>query len=200
MLGNNPEKEFNAAYWQNRYLEKKTGWDIGSISTPIKEYFDQLNDKSVKILVPGAGNAYEVEYLFNNNLNNVFLLDFASHSINSFLKRVSYFPDNQIVNQDFFQHNKKYDLIVELAFFSSLKPELREKYAAKMFDLLNPGGKLIGLLFNHEFGNPFPPFGGTKEEYQKLFKDKFHIRKMEIAYNSIKPRAGNELFIILEKN
>ncbi len=199
MCLNNPKEEFNSEYWQKCYSEGKTGWDIGYIATPLKEYFDQLTDKSIKILVPGAGNAYEVEYLYRNNFKNTFLLDFASQSINDFFERFSMFPENQTINEDFFQHNNKYDLIVELAFFSSLKPEIREKYVAKMYNLLNPGGKLIGLLFKHEFGNPFPPFGGTKIEYEELFGSKFIIQKMELAYNSIKPRANRELFIILEK-
>ena len=58
---------------------------------------------------------------------------------------------------------------------------------------------MVGLFFNHEFGNDFPPFGGTEEEYRKLFSDKFRIKYMETAYNSIKPRAGRELFILLQK-
>ena len=191
--------EYNLEYWENRYQFGKTGWDIGYVSTPIKEYFDQLQDKSIKILIPGAGNAHEVEYLYVNNFKNTFLLDFASNSINNFLERVPVFPKKQIINADFFHHKGKYDLIVELAFFSSIDPLIRENYVSKMFDLLNPGGKLIGLLFNHEFGNNFPPFGGTQDEYQKLFESRFIIQKMETAYNSIKPRAGRELFMILGK-
>ena len=191
--------KLNSEYWQNRYLESKTGWDIGYITTPIKEYFDQLENKSIKILVPGAGNAYEIEYLHKNNFNNIFLLDFAEQAISNFKKRVPAFPVKQIINEDFFNHKGKYDLIVELAFFSSLKPNYRENYVTKMFELLKPKAKLIGLLFNHEFGNNHPPFGGTKKEYQKLFTDKFNINIMEIAYNSIKPRSGRELFINLER-
>jgi len=90
-------------------------------------------------------------------------------------------------------------LIIELAFFTSFCPEKRQEYTQKVYDLLNPGGKMVGLFFNHEFGNDFPPFGGTEEEYRKLFSDKFRIKYMETAYNSIKPRAGRELFILLQK-
>jgi len=193
------KNEYDSGYWQNSYVEGKTGWDIGYIATPIKEYFDQLQDKSLKILIPGAGNAHEVEYLYVNDFNNTFLLDFASNSINNFLERVPSFPNEQIICENFFHHKGKYDLIVELAFFSSINPVIRESYVSKMFDLLNPGGKLVGLLFNHEFGHNFPPFGGTQQEYQKLFEPKFITQKMEIAYNSIKPRAGRELFILLKK-
>ena len=35
-------------FWNNRYHEKKTGWDIGHPSTPIKEYIDQLRDKDTQ--------------------------------------------------------------------------------------------------------------------------------------------------------
>ena len=59
---NNTEKE--RAYWSKRYKEERTGWDIGFPSLPLKTYIDQLENKDLKILIPGAGNAYEAEYLF----------------------------------------------------------------------------------------------------------------------------------------
>lgn len=39
-------------YWTERYLEGRTGWDIGYLSTPIKTYIDQLKDKDISILIP----------------------------------------------------------------------------------------------------------------------------------------------------
>ena len=64
-----------------------------------------------------------------------------------------------------------------------------------MHKLLNPKGKLVGLLFAEEFDIDHPPFGGTKEEYEQRFKTLFDIIKIEIAYNSIEQRKGRELFI-----
>jgi hypothetical protein len=58
---------------------------------------------------------------------------------------------------------------------------------------------LVGLLFNSEFEKPGPPFGGTAEEYKSYFEPYFHFRTFETATNSVKPRAGSELFIILER-
>ena len=40
----------NKDFWNNRYIESKTGWDVGVITSPVKKYFDQLNDKTIKIL------------------------------------------------------------------------------------------------------------------------------------------------------
>ena len=56
----------NDDFWSARYQQGNTGWDIGEISTPLKEYIDQLENMELKILIPGAGNSYEAEYLFNS--------------------------------------------------------------------------------------------------------------------------------------
>ncbi|MBX9448501.1 MAG: hypothetical protein KL787_01740 [Taibaiella sp.] len=100
---------------------------------------------------------------------------------------------------DFFEHRGNYDLILEQTFFCALPPGLRENYAKKMQQLLNPGGTLAGVLFHIEFEKAGPPFGGHTREYQKLFDPCFHIHKMEPCYNSIAPRDGHEVFIHLIK-
>ena len=61
-------------YWEERYQKQDTGWDIGTISTPLKEYIDQLTDKKCRILLPGAGNGYEFDYLIHKGFTNVFVV------------------------------------------------------------------------------------------------------------------------------
>lgn len=190
---------FDKNYWKERYKNNETGWDIGNVSAPLKEYFDQLPDKKISILIPGAGNAYEAEYLFNLGFTNVFLLDIAEEPLNTFMQRVPDFNSTHCVCEDFFMHEGKYDLIIEQTFFCALDPELRKKYVSKMHELLNTGGKLCGLLFNIPLNTDHPPFGGNEGEYRKLFSDKFRFATLETAYNSIAPRKGNELFFVAEK-
>lgn len=190
----------NKAYWNFRYAQDKIGWDVGSITTPLKEYIDQLTDKSLRILVPGAGNAYEAEYLYHRGFKNVNVLDISDKAIKSFQTRFPDFPKDQLYNEDFFDHRNSYDLIIEQTFFCAIEHGDRRAYVRKCFDLLDTKGKLIGLLWNHEFGNPEPPFGGSKSEYRDLFNRHFRIDTMELSYNSIEPRAGRELFIKLIKN
>lgn len=186
-------------YWTERYLNNDAAWDTGSITQPLKEYIDQLEDKNISILIPGAGNAYEAEYLFRNGYINVHILDLSQTPLDDFKKRVPEFPDKQLIQGDFFEHNTKYDLIIEQTFFCALDPSLRNDYSKKMNELLNPGGKLVGLLFDDKLNSDKPPFGGSKEEYLNYFKKGFQIKTFEACYNSIKPRAGRELFINLEK-
>lgn len=193
-------KEINQNFWENRYSAEDTGWDIGYVSTPLKEYIDQLKDKSIKILIPGCGNSYEAEYLLKAGFKNVFVADYALQPLENLKKRIPEFPAGQLLHKDFFELEEKFDLIVEQTFFCALDPSLREKYAAKMPELLKSGGKLVGLLFNTTFDKEGPPFGGNKEEYLGYFKKNFFIKTMEDCYNSIPKREGRELFMILVKN
>ena len=184
-------------YWSGRYEKGQTGWDIGYVSTPLKNYIDQLENRELKILIPGAGNAYEAEYLWEQGYRNVYVMDISSKPLESLRKRVPDFPITQLLEQDFFNHEEKYDLILEQTFFCALNPSLRSSYVKKAWELLKPGAKVAGLLFNIPLFDDHPPFGGEKEEYKKLFSGYFEIAVMETAYNSIPPRAGNELFIKL---
>ena len=185
-------------FWNNRYKTNDFGWDIGDVSDPLKKYIEQVNNKELKILIPGAGNAYEAEFLFKLGFKNVYVLDFAEAPLKNIKKRLPEFPNHQLIQQDFFAHKGQYDLIIEQTFFCAIDPILRSKYVQQMHELLAPNGKLVGLMFNDALNADKPPFGGNKEEYQKLFEDTFDIKKMEPCYNSIKPREGRELFVMIQ--
>lgn len=187
-------------FWSELYRENRTRWDIGYPAPPLKEYFDQVKDKNLMILIPGAGNAYEAEYLYKNGFKNVFVLDWAMEPINNLENRFNDFPKENLFCEDFFLHKNKYDLIIEYVFFCAIDLSLRQEYALKVSELLNAGGKLVGILFDDPILNEEgPPFGGSKEEYIKYFEPYFNVRVYGTAYNSIKPREGRELFCIFEK-
>jgi len=191
--------KFDKSYWENKYLNNNTGWDLGTVSPPLKSYIDQLNNKELKILIPGAGNGYEIAYLFNAGFTNIYVIDIASQPLENIQQQLPDFPKERLIQQDFFNHNETYDLILEQTFFCALHPKLRESYANKMFDLLKIRGKLVGLLFNFELTSKTPPFGGNLSEYKQLFTNKFKITTLENCSNSIKSRDGIELFFIFEK-
>ena len=186
-------------FWTERYELNESGWDIGKISMPLKSYIDQLTNKNIKILIPGGGNSYEAEYLFKKGFNNVYVVDLSKIPLENIAKRCVNFPREQLLHQNFFDLGLKFDLIIEQTFFCALNPSLRNNYVMKMHELLNPGGRLVGLLFDAELNKDHPPFGGDKEEYKKYFNPYFVIKLMERSYNSIEKRAGRELFINLVK-
>ena len=185
--------------WNERYISKNIGWDAGIITQPLKEYFDQLNSKNIKILIPGCGNSFEADYLINLGFKNVTIVDFSEKALNNFKLRVPEFPDSQIICDNFFNIDGNFDLIIEQTFFCAIATDKRNEYAKKVHSLLNKNGKLVGLMFNAPMYSDHPPFGGSVKEYKTYFSSLFNYKYFEPAYNSISSRNGKELFVNLIK-
>lgn len=192
---------FDQEFWDNYYKNDNTPWDMGEVSPPLKGYIDQMTNKDIEILIPGAGNAYEAEYLWNNGFKNIDVVDISALPLQNLKKRIPGIADKKLVQTDFFNLQKQYDLIIEQTLFCALQPSLRDNYANKMHSLLKSGGKLIGVLFTFPLDSKqeTPPFGGSIEEYEKCFSPLFTILVLETAVNSHPTRQGSEAFIILKK-
>ncbi|MBK9109719.1 MAG: methyltransferase domain-containing protein [Saprospiraceae bacterium] len=191
----NLDKEF----WDLRWQQGTTGWDIGYASPALITFMESYPNKSAKILIPGCGNAYEAEELINMGYTNIDIVDISPKAVANLTEK---FRGKNAVHSlccDFFELKGPYDLILEQTFFCALDPGKRRQYVQQCHDLLNPEGVVAGLLFATAFAADGPPFGGDADEYRELFSAKFQIRKLDNCYNSIPKRAGNELFFILVK-
>ncbi|WOD42988.1 methyltransferase domain-containing protein [Hwangdonia lutea] len=188
-------------FWDNKYKTNDIGWDLGTVSPPIKAYIDQLskNDKELKILIPGGGHGYEAEYLNSKGFKNVYVVDVSETALSNLKNRVPSFPSSHLIKKNFFELDMTFDLIIEQTFFCAINPKHRALYAEKASKILHTNGKIIGLLFNVPLNKTHPPFGGNKEEYLTYFKPYFHIGLMEKATNSHESRSGKELFFNIQK-
>lgn len=189
----------DAQFWDSRYIEGNTGWDLGGVSPPLQAYIDQLKDRNVSVLIPGCGNAHEAEYLLQSGFTHITVVDISEVAIDRLREKFKGNTSIRLIHSDFFALDGQFDLIIEQTFFCALQPSDREAYALKMHSLLVPSGKLTGVLFNRAFDKEGPPFGGTAGEYRKIFRPLFRFHTFAPCYNSIEPRAGSELFICLEK-
>ncbi|WP_040282128.1 methyltransferase domain-containing protein [Psychroserpens damuponensis] len=190
-------ENLDASYWDNRYKNNDDRWDLGEISPPIKTFIDQLTNKSIRILIPGGGNSYEAEYLFNNGFTNVYVVDLSATALQNLKLRVPQFPQAHLMHCNFFELDLTFDLIIEQTFFCALQPNLRNEYVLKMQSLLANKGTLVGVLFILPLDKQGPPFGGNKAVYSNLFEPVFEIQILEKCYNSIESRRGKELFFKL---
>lgn len=192
---NDIRKEF----WEEKYRNDNLGWDIGYPSPALVNYCSNYNDARLRILIPGAGNSYEAEFLYKQGFINIDVLDISEQAIKRFQNRMPSFPSQQLICKDFFEHEGQYDVILEQTFFCSLDPSFRQEYAYHIHRLLKPEGILAGVLFDDPLYEDRPPFGGHKNEYITYFEGLFTFRHFERCYNSIPPRDGRELFIELIK-
>ncbi|MBP7511060.1 MAG: SAM-dependent methyltransferase [Bacteroidia bacterium] len=189
-------------FWENRYQQGETGWDIGYGSPALTAYFETLPNKNISILIPGCGNAHEVDTLLHLGFTDITVLDIAASPLKVIEHRQSQAIEEgklKLVCGDFFKHEGQYDFIMEQTFFCAIVPALRDDYAKQMHFLLKKEGVLAGLLFNFPLSEEGPPFGCNREGYFEHFGPFFKILSMEPCENSIKPRAGRELFFILQK-
>lgn len=188
----------SADYWQNRYQEGTSGWDVGEVTPAFISILSKYSKQkeTITILIPGAGNAYEAEYAWKEGFQNITIIDWASEPLQNFARRNPEFPKNKLIQTDFFQHQGKYDLILEQTFFCALPPSMRLDYVRKMKELLSENGSLEGLLFNVEMPDG-PPFGGYIQEYKRLFYQEFKSVKIQPTNLSIPPRNGREVLIEL---
>ncbi len=187
--------ELGETYWNNQYNANSTGWDLGEVSPSIKAYIDQLTNKEMRILIPGCGNTYEAAYLLQQGFTNITVIDIAPTLVAQLQEKFAGNNHINIVLGDFFTHQGEYDLIFEQTFFCAINPPLRKDYVAKMKELLATGGKLVGVLFDREFEQQGPPFGGCKCQYEPMFEKDFNFKTIEICNNSFVKRQGTELFI-----
>ena len=189
-----------AAYWEARYANGQTGWDLGSPSPAFMVCFSAIANKEISVLIPGCGNAHEAAWLMESGFSSVTVLDFAPRAIQSLRERFHAVEGKQltIAQADFFEWEGQYDLIFEQTFFCALHPDKRQAYVRQMHSLLRSNGRLVGLLFNRSFDES-PPYGGTIDEYKALFEPYFNKLHLQPTLLSAQPRQGTELWMEWQK-
>ncbi len=192
------ELALDQTYWDKRWQEGETQWDIKGVSPEIEDYISSIENKDAKILIPGCGNAYEAKYFLKAGFTDITVVDISPTLCTKLEKKFGDSPEIKVICGDFFELEPCYDIILEHTFVSSMPPSVRAKYPGKIYELLCEDGFLFGLLFDTEFPFEGPPFGGNKEEYENLFSPKFHT-EIKNAEKSIAPRAGNEVFVVFHK-
>jgi len=187
--------DLTADYWNQRYREDNTPWDLGDVSPAIKHYMDGWTDRDARILIPGAGRAYEALYLHQQGFPNVYVCDWAPEAFHYLRSQAPDFPvDHQLVG-DFFALDLTIDLLIEQTFFAAIDPSRRTDYVHRAASLIRPGGWLIGLLFDGELNRPGPPFGATRDTYRSLFSGAFQLEELDTAQHSVDARRGMEVFV-----
>jgi Thiopurine S-methyltransferase (TPMT). len=77
----------------------------------------------------------------------------------------------------------------------------RKTYHDLVYNLLKPGGLIIGLWFpiGKALSEGGPPFAVSEKEVKSLFNNRWNIKKEEFPNNSVEPRSGREKLIVFKK-
>jgi len=200
----NNQQSSTAFFWNTKYKNNDTSWDIGE-ATPIFINWSKSLKSNQKILVPGAGNGHDALYLASLD-HEVYALDFSKNAINNIQNQASVKSISiNTICKDFFNLDKAYnnyfDVIVEYTFFCAIPINKRTDYIKKIYNLLNSNGIFVAILLpiNKPLSEGGPPYGVNINKTISDFKEYFNIIEIDKSPISITPRKDNEVFVILSK-
>ena len=190
----------DSSFWNSKYKEQDTGWDLGE-TTPFFEHYINFIDKSKIICFPGAGYGHDPIFYAENGYK-VYAIEYAQTAAMHMIKKN--INNLHVLNSDFFQIDKSYnnffDIVIEYTFYCAFDPKLRNKYFDKIYNILRPGGEIIGLFLPiNKDDLSGPPFKISLNEIKNFIKNKFVIKDKYFTEHSIDKRKGNELFLRLQK-
>ena len=177
----NSDDSFRTQFWVKRWEGGKLPWDLGHIPPNLVSFLEQTGVKPARVLIPGCGSGYEVR-AFHEAGYDVEAIDFSGPAV-AHAREVLGPLGDRVIQGNFFKHDfgaKRYDLIYERGFLCSFAPSHWPEYAARMAELLSPGGRLVGLfLYGHE-PEP-PPYPLTDQTAATLFGNSFRLVSAEAA-------------------
>lgn len=105
-------------------------------------------------LVPGMGRGYDLEAMARSDrferVVGIDISERACESARQYLESRSLTRQiHEVVCGDFFNHDfgHQFDLVLDYTFLCALPPAMRPRWAARMSELIKPGGSLITLIF-----------------------------------------------------
>lgn len=182
-------------YWQNRYQEGTTRWDLGQAAPPLVKLLSPTLALPIgRVAVLGCGRGYDA-LLFAAHGFEVVGFDFAAAAIAEAKALAQATKSSaQFVQRDIFDlssYANSFDYVVEHTCFSAIEPARRLAYLQVVRSVLKPQGELIGVFFTHPRTGG-PPFGVTPAEIQQYFEKDFEILSLIPVTNSVPERQGEE--------
>ncbi len=196
----NPPDSSQTTFWVRKWEAGRLPWDLGGIPPNLVDYLTRNRATPTRVLIPGCGTGYEVR-AFHEAGHDVTAIDFSEPAV-IHAREVLGPLGAKVIRGNFFKHDfadQRFGLIYERGFLCSIPPSRWPEYAARMADLLLPGGKLVGLFLYGEEPEP-PPFPLTEETAAGLLGRSFRLANSEtVLAKSVAVYQGMERWQEWEK-
>lgn len=158
-------------FWDTRYRGGVTPWDAGGVPPQLLDWLRTAVPR--KVLIPGCGTGYEVR-AFAAYGHDVTAIEFSDAAIDAAKRELGALAD-RLKKADFFSlATASFDLIYERAFLCALPRRIWPQWAARVADLVQPGGELAGFFYfdDNERG---PPLGISAARLDELLSSGFEL-------------------------
>lgn len=179
------------AFWSARYETHETPWTLDRVPSALDTFLRRTASRG-EVLIPGCGSDEKVIRAFDAAGFAVTAIDFSPVAIEH--AKTASSLNARVIVADFFQHDfgdVRFDLIYERTFLCALHPSRRSEYAARVVDLLVPGGLLAGIFFYGEESDP-PPYPLTDQQAESIFAPQFRLTRSGDVPDSLPMFAGQE--------
>jgi SAM-dependent methyltransferase len=158
-------------FWDTRYRGGVTPWDAAGVPPQLLEWLKTAVPR--KVLIPGCGTGYEVR-AFAQYGHDVTAIEFSDAAIEAARRELGALAD-RLKKADFFSFaTASFDLVYERAFLCALPRRVWTQWAARVADLVRPGGELAGFFYFDDNARG-PPFGISAARLAELLSSAFEL-------------------------
>lgn len=184
-------------FWDTRYIGSVTPWDAGETPADLVAYVAARSDRR-RVLIPGCGSAYEARFLADSGWD-VLAIDFSNAAI-ARARQVLGSSPVALRKADFFEPipGEPFDVVYERALLCALPPRAWTRYAARIAELVRPGGVLAGFFFLGATDRG-PPFAIEPVALDGLLDGAFVRIEHRLAEGSIPIFHGREFWQVWER-
>lgn len=151
-------------FWDTRYRGGVTPWDAAGVPARLYRFLEKLPRS--RVLIPGCGTGYEVK-AFVERGHDVLAIEFSDAAIEAARRHLGGFSD-RVQKADFFAFEAApFDLVYERAFLCALPRGTWPQWAARVAELLRPGGELAGFFYLDD-NDRGPPFGTSQAQLSEM--------------------------------
>ena len=154
----------------------------------------------MKVLIPGCGAAHEVRFFAGRGWD-VAAIDFSPAAV-AHAKQLLGDLAIRVREADFFGEalgRERFDAVYERAFLCALPRHLWAAWAARVADLITPGGRLFGFFF-FDASEKGPPFGISSTALEALLEINFDRIEDAQPADSIGVFAGKERWQVWQRH
>ncbi|MFN1618353.1 thiopurine S-methyltransferase [Vibrio rotiferianus] len=211
-------------FWHTKWASNQIGFHLEDVNPLLPAFWQHTNPKREDtVLVPLCGKSEDLIWLATKH-NEVQGVELSQIAVRAFFAEHFYTPTVTPVNgmHELYQFDElsiyagdfftapvsKADIIYDRAALVALPLEMREEYAARVKQLLNPGGRILLVTLNYPQDEMSgPPFSVPVEEIEQLFAGYkitcLHVDKADESHPKIAKkglsRFSEEVYLIESK-